>query len=85
MDLKVGDWIILKEGSDFKNKTKLKPLNVIGEITDVNNHREKTYIVNFGKKNGNLSKKYEIFLQMEYRKATENEIKKEKIKRIFVC
>jgi hypothetical protein len=78
MNLEIGDWIILKKEATFTSVH-----NKIGEIIDINIHH-KIFIINFGKKNGNLSKKYEIFLQMEYRLATENEINKEKIKRVFI-
>jgi hypothetical protein len=79
MRLEIGDWIILKKESTITSN-----YNKIGKIIDINFH-QKVFIINFGKKNGNLSKKYEIFLQMEYRLATESEIKSEKIKRIFIC
>jgi hypothetical protein len=79
MRLEIGDWIILKKESTITSN-----YNKIGKIIDINIH-QKVFIINFGKKSGNLSKKYEIFLQMEYRLATENEIKKEKIKRVFIC
>jgi hypothetical protein len=79
MRLEIGDWIILKKESTITSN-----YNKIGKIIDINSH-QKVFIINFGKKNGNLSKKYEIFLQMEYRLANESEIKSEKIKRIFMC
>jgi hypothetical protein len=85
MEFAIGDWIILdksKLANDIIFDVESNK-NILGKIKDVNIKAE-LYTIDFGKKNGFFSKEEEMWITIQYRKATPNEIKKGKIKRMFV-
>jgi hypothetical protein len=81
----IGDWIMLDESlisEDDKFYEISLNANILGDIVNID-LKTRTYTINFGKNYGN-SKLGEIWATVNYRKATEKEIKKEKIRRVFM-
>jgi hypothetical protein len=84
MELEVGIWVILNENQiayEIRNKGKKREeiRYLIGEITRINKY-SKTYIVEFEKLQQTKTK---TSLENSYRQATDGEIKREKMRRIF--
>lgn len=84
MELEVGIWVILNENQieyEIRNRGKKREeiRYLIGEITRINKY-SKTYIVEFEKLQQTKTK---TSLENSYRQATDGEIKREKMRRIF--
>jgi hypothetical protein len=85
MEFAIGDWIILdksKLANDIIFDVESNK-NILGKVKDVDIKAE-LYTIDFGKKSGFFSKEEEMWITILYRKATPSEIKKGKIKRMFV-
>jgi hypothetical protein len=85
MKFSIGDWITLDKlnlanDNIFEMESKI---DIFGIIKDVDK-KSKIYTIDIGKKNGFYWVEEEIWVNLQYRKATANEIKKEMIKRAFI-
>jgi hypothetical protein len=84
MELEVGIWIILNENNTayeirHRGKKREEIRYLIGEITRINKY-SKTYIIKFEKLEKTTTK---TSIENNYRQATDGEIKREKMRRIF--